>query len=69
MDADDEIVSTTPHTKRTSGYRDRVAEKINRLLDCSYSDCDGEKRVAIGDYGPYFFCTDDTCDYTESIDM
>lgn len=62
---EDSILKAASHTKRTPGYRKRIKNKIDNLIKCS--KCDSELRIAKGEYGEYFFCTDDDCEYTESI--
>lgn len=61
---DSDIVQSTPHTKRTPGWRDRIKDKIDEIIGCP--DCDGTMRLSDGDYGLYFFCTE--CDHTESFE-
>lgn len=58
-------VRSASHTKRTPGYRDRVSDKVQDLSTCP--DCWSERKVSKGEYGPYFFCVSDECDYTDSI--
>lgn len=64
-DDSDELVDAKPHTKRTSGFKERVIRKVNDYIKCP--ECGGSVKVAEGDYGSYYFCTDDSCDYTRSV--
>lgn len=58
-------VKTTPHTKRTPGYRDRVSRKVKEIANCP--ECGDERKVSDGEYGPYMFCVSETCEHTESL--
>lgn len=62
----DSIISSASSTKRTQGYRKRIKEKINQLSSCP--ECESDLRAASGEYGRYFFCLDDSCDYTKSLE-
>lgn len=61
---DNEIVDGQPHTKRTEGFQRRLTEKINRYIKCP--ECHNELKIAEGEYGFYYFCTEG-CGYTESL--
>lgn len=67
-DTADDLVDARSHTKRTPGYRDRIQEKVNYYIKCPESGCGGDVKVADGQYGKYFFCTEDDCGYMESVD-
>jgi hypothetical protein len=63
-----EIIEAEPHTKRTQGWEDRLVTKIHALIDCpEEDDSDGEKRISNGEYGRYYFCTNDNCDFIQSL--
>ena len=64
-DDSDELVDMKPHTKRTDGFGERVIEKVSDYILCPV--CDESVKVAEGEYGPYYFCTDQECDYTNSV--
>lgn len=61
------ILDAEAHTKRTEGWEDRVAEKVESLVGCPEEECTGEKRIADGQYGRYYFCIEDTCNFSQSI--
>lgn len=65
LDDSNELVEAKPHTKRTEGFRERVIEKVESIIHCP--ECSESVKVSVGEYGPYYFCTNDTCEYTESI--
>ena len=61
-----EIILMKPHTKRTDGYGERLVSKVNDILLCS--NCEAESKIAHGEYGYYYFCTEG-CGETQSIEM
>lgn len=64
--SDNSIIESESHTKRTPGYRDRIKEKVNNLVECP--ECSENRRVSDGQYGKYFYCVNENCEYTESIE-
>lgn len=64
-DDSDELVDMKPHTKRTEGFEQRVIEKVYDYIRCPV--CEESIKVANGEYGSYYFCTSQECDFTESV--
>lgn len=67
-DTADDLVDARPRTNRTPGYRERIIEKVKYYTECPEENCTGDVKVADGEYGKYFFCTEDDCEYMESVD-
>lgn len=66
VDENGNIVSSESHTKRKPKYREKIRRKSSELLECP--ECLSQRRVASGEYGRYFFCTNNSCEYTESLE-
>ena len=61
---ENDVVDGQSHTKRTPGYRDRINSKIESLIGCE--NCGHHMRLSDGEYGKYWFCTNNNCDNTDS---
>jgi len=61
---ENDVVDGKSHTKRTPGYRDRINSKIEALVGCG--KCGNHMRISNGEYGKYWFCTNNNCDNTDS---
>jgi DNA-directed RNA polymerase subunit M/transcription elongation factor TFIIS len=56
---------STSHRKRTPNYREKIKEDIEELIECPKCK-NSELRINSGEYGDYFFCLDQDCNYTHS---
>lgn len=64
--SNNKIIKSVSHTKRTSGYKNRLKKKLNKLINCP--ECENNSiRVGNSEYGDYYFCSN--CDHTESIEQ